>query len=310
VPLRNSEGHIFGLVCISRDITERKNYEEALQRANQDLARHKDELQKALSDLQRSHEDLKAAQFQLIQAEKMQSIGRLAAGVAHEVKNPLGILHMGVDYLAKNVPASDENTGLVLSDMSEAIKRADSIILGLLDFSAPHALDTQADDLSGVIEQSLVLVRHLVKESDVKVKKDLAHGLPALWLDRNKMKQVFVNLFTNAIHAMPSGGTLTVRTAARLLTAAETVHDAGVRHAERLREGETVVVAEVIDTGTGIPEEQLTHIFDPFYTTKETGKGTGLGLTVTKKIVELHGGTIAIYNRKESGVVVTLMFKV
>jgi len=310
VPLRNNEGRIFGLVCISRDITERKNYEEALQRANQDLARHKDELQKALGDLQRSHEDLKAAQFQLIQAEKMQSIGRLAAGVAHEVKNPLGILHMGVDYLSKSVPASDENTGLVLSDMSDAIKRADSIILGLLDFSAPHALDSHAEDLSGVIEQSLVLVRHLVKESDVKVKKELAHGLPAVWLDRNKMKQVFVNLFTNAIHAMPSGGTLTVRTAARPLTAAETVHDAGARHAERLREGETVVVAEVLDSGTGILEGMLAHIFDPFYTTKETGKGTGLGLTVTKKIVELHGGTIAIHNRKEGGVVVTLMFKV
>ena len=310
VPLRNNEGRIFGIVCISRDITERKNYEEALQRANQDLARHKGELQKALSDLQRSHEDLKAAQFQLIQAEKMQSIGRLAAGVAHEVKNPLGILHMGVDYLSKNVPATDENTGLVLSDMSEAIKRADSIILGLLDFSAPHALDTHADDLSAVIEQSLVLVRHLAKESDVKVKKELAPGLPALWLDRNKMKQVFVNLFTNAIHAMPSGGTLTVRTAARPLTAAETVHDAGVRHAERLREGETVLVAEVIDTGTGIADGMLAHIFDPFYTTKETGKGTGLGLTVTKKIVELHGGTISIINRKEGGALATLMFKV
>src|SRR6185503_6534148 len=230
VPLRNSEGQIFGVVCISRDITERKNYEEALQRANQDLARHKDELQKALSDLQHSHEDLKAAQFQLIQAEKMQSIGRLAAGVAHEVKNPLGILNMGVDYLSKNVPTTDENTSLVLADMSEAIKRADGIILGLLDFSAPHALDTHAGDLSTVIEQSLVLVRHLAKESDVRVKKDLAQGLPAVWLDRNKMKQVFVNLFTNAIHAMPSGGTLTVRTAARPLTAEETFHDAGARH--------------------------------------------------------------------------------
>lgn len=310
VPLRNSEGQIFGVVCISRDITERKNYEEALQRANQDLARHKDELQKALSDLQHSHEDLKAAQFQLIQAEKMQSIGRLAAGVAHEVKNPLGILNMGVDYLSKNVPTTDENTSLVLADMSEAIKRADGIILGLLDFSAPHALDTHAGDLSTVIEQSLVLVRHLAKESDVRVKKDLAQGLPAVWLDRNKMKQVFVNLFTNAIHAMPSGGTLTVRTAARPLTAEETFHDAGARHAERLREGETVVVAEVLDTGTGIPEGTLAHIFDPFYTTKETGKGTGLGLTVTKKIVELHGGTIAIRNRKEGGAAVTLMFKV
>ena len=309
VPLRNPQGRIFGLVCIARDITERKRSEEALQRANEELARNKNELQKTLGDLQRSHEDLKAAQFQLIQAEKMQSVGRLAAGVAHEVKNPLGILRMGVDYLAQHQQSTDENFSLILSDMTEAIKRADGIILGLLDFSAPHALDTHADDLSGVIDQSLALVRHVIKESDAAVVKELTPGLPPVWLDRNKMKQVFVNLFTNACHAMPRGGTLTIRTSARQLTETEIAHDAGARHADRLRSGETVVIAEIIDTGTGVPEDKLVHIFDPFYTTKETGKGTGLGLTVTKKIVELHGGTIEIRNRKEGGACVTLMFR-
>jgi PAS domain S-box-containing protein len=310
VPLRNREGKIIGLVGISRDITERKLSEQALQDANEDLARHKDELQKTLSELQKSHEDLKSAQFQLIQAEKMQSIGRLAAGVAHEVKNPLGILRMGTDYLSQHLQSQDENVGLILADMTDAIKRADSIIMGLLDFAVPHALDSHAEDLSAILEQSAGLVRHALNESGARLVKELTPDLPPVWLDRNKIKQVFVNLLTNAIHATPPGGTITIRTAARAVQQHEVDHDAGSRQADRLHAGETVVVAEVIDTGSGIPEEKLAQIFDPFFTTKPTGKGTGLGLTVTKKIVELHGGTLEIRNRKEGGVAVTIMFKV
>jgi PAS domain S-box-containing protein len=303
VPLRNLDGKVTGLVGISRDITEQKL-------ADEELARHKDELQKALSELQRSHEDLKAAQFQLIQAEKMQSIGRLAAGVAHEVKNPLGILRMGADYLSKNLASPDENVALILADMTDAINRADAIIMGLLDFSVPHALNSHAADLSAIVEQSVAFVRHSLNEAEVKLVRELAAGLPPVWLDPNKIKQVLVNLLTNAIHATPPGGTLTVRTCVRQLRADEAGHDAGSRLADRFHAGETVVLAEVLDTGSGIPEDKLRHIFDPFFTTKPTGKGTGLGLTVTRKIVELHGGSLDIRNRKEGGVVATIMFKV
>jgi PAS domain S-box-containing protein len=302
VPLRNNDGKVIGLVGISRDITEQKL-------ADQELARHKDELQKTLSELQRSHEDLKSAQFQLIQAEKMQSIGRLAAGVAHEVKNPLGILRMGADYLAKNLTSRDENVALILADMTDAIRRADGIIMGLLDFSVPHALDSHAEDLSAIMEQSVALVRHLLNEGGIKLTRELAEGLPPVWLDPNKIKQVFVNILTNAIHATPPEGTITVRTTTRKLRRDEVDHDAGSRLADRFRADEAVLIAEVLDTGSGIPDEKLAHIFDPFFTTKATGKGTGLGLTVTKKIVELHGGSLDVRNRKEGGVVVTIMFK-
>jgi len=308
VPIRSKDGKVTGLVGISRDITERKLSVEAIREANAELARNKDELQRTLTELQQSHEEVKSAQFQLIQAEKMQSIGRLAAGVAHEVKNPLGILRMGTDYLAQNLKSSDENVALILSDMMDAIKRADGIIMGLLDFSVPHALDTRAEDLSAVLEQSIGFVRHDLNEAGLKLVRELAGDLPPVWIDRNKMKQVFVNILMNAIHATPAGGTLTVRTSCRVLGAVE--HDAGSREADRIRAGETVVIAEVIDTGSGIPEEKLRHIFDPFFTTKETGKGTGLGLSVTKKIVELHGGSLDIRNRKEGGVAATIMFKV
>ena len=241
VPLRNVEGKISGLVAIGRDITRRKHNE-------QELARQQVELQRTLADLQKSHAELKSAQDLLIEAEKMQSIGRLAAGVAHEVKNPLGILGMGVEYLSKHVQSSDDNVALILTDMSEAIKRADGIIMGLLDFSVPHALDCHAEDLGALIEQSLVFVRHSLHAAGILLEKDIAPGLPPAWLDRNKIKQVFVNLLTNAIHATPEGGTLTVRTYARQLRADEVDRDAGSRLADRFHAGETVVVAEVLDT--------------------------------------------------------------
>ncbi len=310
VALRDYEGKITGLVCISRDITERKLSEEQLRQAYADLAQSKEQLQQTLDELKKSHEELKAAQSYLIEAEKMQTVGRLAAGVAHEVKNPLGILGMGVEYLAKCLDNADPNVAPVLTDMKEAISRADSIILGLLDFSVPRDLNARAEDLTALLEQTLTMVRHEMSLVPIQLVKELAADLPRLWLDRNKIISVFVNLLTNAIHAMSvDGGTLTVRTYATELQARETDRDAGLRSGERFRAGDKVVVAEVLDTGKGIPEEKLAQIFEPFFTTKPTGKGTGLGLTVTKRIIEMHGGSIEIRNRQENGAQVRVMFR-
>jgi PAS domain S-box-containing protein len=310
VPLRNNQGQVIGLVGISRDITDKKLAEERLQQANIELARSKAEQEKVLEDLKKSHQDLKDAQFQLIQAEKMQTVGRLAAGVAHEVKNPLAILGMGIDYMTKNMVSPDKNVDMILQDMAEALKRADSIIMGLLDFSVPGALALQAENLTDLIEQTLSFVRHDMNNNAITLVRQMQENLPAVLLDRNKIKQVFVNVLTNAIHSMPEGGTLTIRTFTRKVEKDEIDTDLGSRQAEGFRLGQTLVVAEVLDTGHGIPGDKLTHIFDPFFTTKPTGKGTGLGLTVTRKIVELHGGDIAVRNRPGGGVAVTLKFKV
>ncbi len=309
VPLRDPEGRVTGLVCIGRDITEQKESEERLRQANFELARSREELLKVLADLRRSHDELKSAQMQLIQAEKLQSLGRLAAGVAHEVKNPLAILRMGLDYFLQN-HSKDPDAAAVLRDMTEAIQRADTIIRGMLDFSLPHDLKMAEEDLNVVVEQSLNMVRHELANSPVKLRREFASGLPTVRIDGQKIIQVLVNVLTNAIQAMAEGGTLTVRTYLKTLTEDETVRDAGSRKAERLRTGETVAVIEVDDTGPGIPEEKLARIFDPFFTTKPAGHGTGLGLTVTKKIVEIHGGTIRIKNRPEGGVQVTILLKV
>lgn len=299
-PLYDGKGRIIGVQGIFWDITERKRFEQQLQQANEELARSE-------AALRKSHEELKSAQLQLIQAEKMESIGTLAAGVAHEVKNPLAILMMGVNYLTKKFPPGDENLGLVLKEMREAIGRADSITRGLLDFSASRQLSVKAQDFNQLIEGTLQLVRHEVAQKRIHLVRQWGDKLPLVAVDKTQIQQVFVNIFLNAVHATPEEGSMTVRTYVKQLT--ETSHFEGSRRAAPFWVGDIAVIAEVDDTGSGIPEENLARIYDPFFTTKPTGMGTGLGLPVSKKIIELHGGSLEIKNIRTGGVRVTIMLK-
>ncbi|MFQ5880931.1 MAG: nitrogen regulation protein NR(II) [Candidatus Methylomirabilales bacterium] len=302
----NVAGDPIGIVTSCEDITERKRAEEQLKQTNAELARSENTLRKALSDLQKVHEESQDCQLQLMQAAKFDSVGRLAAGVAHEVKNPLMTIFLGADYLSKHVTTENDNVAVVLKDISEAVRRADSIIKGLVDFSAPTQLNLKDEALNAVVEEALELVKNALISSHITVVKELRQNLPPLRLDRQKIAQVFVNLFMNAIQAMSEGGKLIVKTSSQPLT--ELGPDVGRRRTDRSRLRETVVVAEVEDTGTGIPEDQLDKVFDPFFTTKPTGQGTGLGLAVTNSIIELHGGVIDIRNRNEGGVRVSMMF--
>ncbi len=272
---------------------------------NEELARSEEALRKALADLQASHEQLKATQLQLIQAEKMESVGALAAGVAHEVKNPLQTILMGLAYLSKNIPSSDETLRMVLTDMRDAVIRADAIVRDLLYLSAAKQLEIQAEDLNAVIQHSLWLVNFELTRSRISLAPEWAADLPRVRLDKAKMEQVFINLFMNAIQAMPLGGILSVKTCAASLN--ERMRPDGPTSC--FRPDERVAVVEIQDTGMGIPEGKLPRIFEPFFTTKPTGVGTGLGLPVTKQIIDLHGGTIDIRPASTGGVQVTLMLK-
>jgi signal transduction histidine kinase len=206
---------------------------------------------------------------------------------------------MGVEYLSTDCPVgSDPNWKTVLDSMRESVQRADTIIHGLLDFSASNRWEAQEEDLNATIEQSLRLVHHDLVKARVKVDASLGGNLPLLKLNRTKMEQVFINLFVNAVHAMPKGGTLSVRTHTRASTA----------HNGIAEKPATAIVVEVADTGTGIPPEILPKIIEPFFTTKPAGVGTGLGLSVVKNIVELHGGTFAMANRPEGGAQATITF--
>jgi signal transduction histidine kinase len=250
--------------------------------------------------------ELRATQLQLIQSEKLESIGRMAAGVAHEVKNPLMTILTGVKVLSRRLPDADEQTRLLLQDMAEAVARADRIIGGLLSYSRERGLDLAPADLNATVEQSLLLVKHELDKTRISVVKDLDPALPPLMLDQFKIQQVLVNLFTNAQHAMGQDGRIAVRTSLETVTQGPNV---GRRSTDAHAPGDRVAKLEIDDTGPGIREDHLRKVFDPFFTTKPTGVGTGLGLSVSKQIVELHGGTIAIGNRAEGGARVTMTFK-
>lgn len=273
---------------------------------NEELARSEEALRRALAELRISHQELKAAQLQLIQAEKLECVGTLAAGVAHEVKNPLQTILMGLDYLTTNLPQCDENTSLVLTDMKEAVKRADGIVRDLLYLSAARQIEMKEQNLNDVVEHSLCFVNYDLTRSRILVERDLAADLPLVRLDKPKMEQVFINLFMNAIQAMPNGGTLTLKTRADTWCQ-EAFDSLPQRH--RFDNGEPVAVVEVEDTGSGVPREKLPRIFEPFFTTKPSGIGTGLGLPVSKQILELHGGAILMTPGASRGARVTLILK-
>ena len=302
VPRYDAAGRVQSYDGLVSDITDRKLAKDEIIAANARLT-------KVLTDLTKSHEDLKSAQSQLMQVEKLHSIGQLAAGIAHEVKNPLQVILVGLQYLGATTAGADEQTRSVLTEMENAVQRADGVVRDLLDFASPRELGMHPRSINALIEQSLRFMKHDLALGKITVVRTLAADLPEVVVDPTKIEQVFINLFSNACHAMADGGTLTIQSYQGTIGSSDASHDAGDRSGIRFRTGDSVVIIEVEDTGSGIPEDHMQRIFEPFFTTKETGKGTGLGLPITKKIIDLHKGRIRIANRPTGGVTVSLTFK-
>ncbi len=279
------DGRIVAILGVMRDITERK---------------------KAQINLQMAYDELKETQSQLIQAEKLHVVGTLASGVAHEVKNPLGIIMQGVEYLEGEISQGKERLSPIYDMIKEAIKRADTIIRGMLDFSRPAPLELKPYELEKVVATSFNLVEKQLTLQNIKVIMNLAAEIPQILIDPNQMQQVFINIILNSVQAMPAGGELTIRTSTLELT--KTGHSIGRRKTDFFKAGDTVVVCGIKDTGSGISKDKLDKVFDPFFTTKPTGQGTGLGLTIIRTIVEKHNGIINIESEKGKGteVIVTL----
>jgi C4-dicarboxylate-specific signal transduction histidine kinase len=267
---------------------------KALQAENAQRRHTEEKLLHTLDDVRQTHAELQRTQSQLIESAKMESVGRLAAGVAHEVKNPLMTLSLGADYFLHRKPENPDEAQLA-QDMKEAVHHASNVINVLLDYSRPRPLQCGYEDIHNVIENSLTLVRHQLNKQRVTVVREFDTTLPSLSLDRTRIEHVFVNVFLNALQAMPPGGTLTVRTFASAPLVSDSEVPAGV-------------IVEVDDTGHGIMPENAGKLFEPFFTTKPPGQGTGLGLAIVRRIMEIHGGSIRLSNRNEGGARATLQF--
>jgi two-component system, NtrC family, sensor kinase len=228
-------------------------------------------------------QQLKVAEAEAVQSEKLASVGLLAAGIAHELNNPLtGVLTFS-SLIRQNMPAGSadaEDMDLVIRET----RRCADIIRRLLDFAREKAPEKKYTDLNQVIEETARLVQRPANLSDIVLTLELDPNLPPVWVDGHLIKQVVMNMLVNAQHAIEGGGSITLKTR-RFPTPLSPEPGAPAV---------PMIEISVIDTGCGIPEKNLKRIFDPFFTSKEVGKGTGLGLSVSHGIVKAHGGAIKV----------------
>ena len=240
------------------------------------------------------------AKMQLIQAEKMESVGRLSAGVAHEVKNPLAIIQMGADYLKEVIPA-ELGVQEVIADIDDAVQRADVVIKDLLDFSHNDKLELCPVDLNVVVKEALRMVAHEFTRRSIATHLQLSADNPPIDMDANKIQQVLINMLMNASQAIGNDGQVSI--------SCGVVKFDGDEKSEMFQPGERVLRLSITDDGPGISEDDLARLFDPFFTTKPVGEGTGLGLSVSRNIMELHSGRLDICNAATGGALVIMDFK-
>ncbi len=276
---------ILGFVLIAQDITERKKLEDKLkeyteqleekvEERTKELSMINEELKKANEALEQNSKKLLEAQEQLVRRERLAAIGQLSSGIAHELRNPLGVIKTAVYYVKSKVEQDNPKVLKHLRIMEKEIGNSDKIISDLLGFSQTRKPSVEPTHLNRVIENALSITK---LPENVKVAKKLSPSLPQVLVDANQIRQVFINIILNAFQAMPEGGELKIETLKKA----------------------SFVEVKFTDTGCGINKENLNKLFNPFFTTKS--KGIGLGLAVTQVIIERHGGTIQVKSKSGEG---------
>jgi PAS domain S-box-containing protein len=268
--------------CNIREITERRLAEEELRQTNQSL-------EGALAELQTKTHELASMTQQLWQASKLATMGELAASVAHELNNPLATISLHTEVLVGQLAADDPKHRSLLV-IEQEVERMASLVSNLLLCSRHSHQQISTINIREELQNSLEFINYHLRSHGINVATDFADDLPSLQADRQQLWQVFLNLLTNAGDAMPEGGTLTVRVRRGVLENAT-----------------PALVIEFSDTGIGIQPEDLPKLWEPFFTTKPAGKGTGLGLGICRRTVEEHRGTIDIGSLPGKGTTVQII---
>ncbi|MBI5588974.1 MAG: HAMP domain-containing protein [Deltaproteobacteria bacterium] len=241
----------------------------------------KDEISMLIYAFNRMAGELESKQEQLVQSRKIAAIGTFTAGIAHELNNPINNIYLTAESILEDYDTLSESEGRELvSDVLSQAERAGEIIKNLLDFSRNELPSFTDLDINEVIQKSLKLVKNQTMLAGIQVSTSFFQDLPNIRGNFRNLEQVFLNLLINAIQSMSGGGSITIRTS---------------------RESEKHLKIMIQDTGTGIRPEYLEHIFEPFYTTKAVGRGTGLGLSVTYALVKRHGGYIEVQSQVNVG---------
>jgi two-component system, NtrC family, sensor kinase len=252
---------------------------------------HSDEFAVLFRAFNRMISELEERQEQLVQARKISAIGTFTSGIAHELNNPVNNIVLTAEVLKEDFAELDREEALgMIHDIISQSERASEIIKDLLDFSRSERPEMMSVSIASAIKDTMRLVRNQLLLSRVEEDIDVSSDLPSVCGDYKSLQQAFLNLFINAIHAMPKGGKLSVKA--------------------RASNNRSRVMIKISDTGAGIDPENIPHIFDPFFTTKEVGKGTGLGLSVTYGIVRKHEGAIEVQSEKGVGTTFILTFPV
>jgi PAS domain S-box-containing protein len=279
----DKEGNLEEIIGIGKDISKIRETEEELKNLNEQLRANEKAVLNILSDLKKSHDDLESSQEQLLQSEKLASLGRLVSDMAHEVNNPLQIIsgraQLGLMDGAQKSEI-EENMNIIM----DQCLRAKDIIQRLLMFSKPSRGERKVMDIHDVMEFVAKLIEHQLSLSRVKLVRDYPKEELPVEIDEKQVHEVIMNLIRNSADAMPEeGGTITIKTS----------RDKGM------------VRIDISDTGTGIKEEDIKKIFDPFFTTKE--HGTGLGLSVCYGIIKSHGGELKYSSKAGEGTTATIL---
>jgi PAS domain S-box-containing protein len=254
--MKDERGNLIGIVCVARDIRE-----------------------------------IKKLEGQLIKSEKLAAIGELAAGVAHEINNPLNVISGNAELLLKGT--DNEEVKIATTVIMDQVKRAASITKRLLQFSKTIEPQTERVYMNRLLEETLPLLRYQVNVDNIEIIKELDPRIPEILADPGRLQEVFLNIMLNAVQAMPRGGQLTIR------TYIEEVAEETRRRTDIFKKGNKIVVIKFKDTGTGISKEKIKKIFSPFFTTKE--QGTGLGLSICHGIIEAHMGSIDVESELGKG---------